>query len=117
MGATILVADDDATIVDLVADVLLDEGHTVLRAHDGGQALARLEADGLDLLITDNMMPGLSGLDLIRRMHAAPALAVPTILMSAAPVAPPPPPPTAFLPKPFDLDDLLHTVARLLPAR
>jgi CheY-like chemotaxis protein len=114
MGATILVADDDAAIVALLADLLDDEGHAVLRAHNGRQALAHLEAGGVDLLITDNMMPGLSGLDLIRRMQADPALAVPTILLSAAAVASPSPSPTVVLPKPFDLDELLALVADLL---
>lgn len=115
MGKTILVADDDPAIVALLADVLGDEGHVILRARDGRQALARLEAGGCDLLITDNMMPRLSGVDLIRRLHGRPDLAVPTILMSAVAPPAPPPPPVAFLPKPFDLDHLLALVARLLP--
>lgn len=118
VGATILVADDEAPIVEVVAALLEDEGHTVLRAFDGQQALARLEADGFDLLITDNMMPRVSGLDLIRRMIERPELAVPTILMSAVRPMILPLPPIVFLPKPFDINHLLAVVTRLLhPAR
>lgn len=114
LGATIPVADDEASIVDLVATVLEDEGYTVLRAHDGGAALALLERDGLDLLITDNTMPRLSGLALIRHMQGHPGLMVPTILMSAIAVVESPPPPTVFLRKPFDLNQLLAVVGALL---
>jgi DNA-binding NtrC family response regulator len=113
MSATILVADDDAPIVEIVAAVLEDEGHTVLRAYDGAEALMHLDRDGLDLLVTDNMMPRLSGVELIAHLHAHPRLAVPVILMSA--VTPVRMPPTVtFLPKPFDLDRLTSLVDHLL---
>ena len=114
MGRTILVADDDPSILDLLDDVLTDEGYRVLRARDGAQALARLEAGGCDLLLTDNMMPVMSGTELIARLRERPDLAVPVILMSAAPPIPRPGPPVVFLAKPFDLADLLATVATLL---
>ncbi len=117
MGQRILVADDEPFIVDIVATVLEDEGHTVLRAYDGSQALARIENGGCDLLITDNMMPRLSGLELIRRLHEQPQLTIPTILMSAVHPDILPPAPTFFLPKPFDLEHLLSLVERLLPVQ
>jgi len=117
MGQTILVADDEPFIVDVVALVLEDEGHTILRAYDGSQALARIENGGCDLLITDHMMPRMNGLELIRRLHEQPHLTIPTILMSAVHPAIPPPAPTLFLAKPFDLEHLLSMVERLLPAQ
>jgi len=117
MGQTILVADDETFIVDIVATILEDEGHIVLRAYDGCEALARIEDHGCDLLITDNMMPRLSGSELIAYLFEHPALTVPTILMSAVYPAIAPPPPTLFLPKPFDLDNLLSLVEHLLTAQ
>ena len=114
MSATILIADDEPSITDLLTLILEDAGYTVICASDGRQALDEIERDGLDLVITDNMMPRLSGMDLIARMREEPTLAVPTILMSAVRPPTPPPPPTVFLPKPFDLDHLLTTVADLL---
>ena len=113
MPATILVADDDAPIVAIISAVLEDVGHRVLRAYDGAAALAQLLAGQADLLITDNMMPHLSGVELIAYLHDHPALAVPVILMSAvAPVRLPPA--VTFLPKPFDIARLDALVARLL---
>ena len=113
MPATILVADDEIFIVEFVTTLLEDEGYNVVRAFNGREALARLEHGGCDLLITDNMMPHLSGLQLIDHLRADPALDIPVILMSAA-LPSLPPPPTVFLPKPFDLDELLQQVAALL---
>lgn len=113
MPATILVADDELFIVEFVATVLEDEGYRVERAYNGREALTRLAHGGCDLLITDNMMPHLSGLQLIAHLRAEPRLDLPVILMSAA-TPQLPSPPTVFLPKPFDLDDLLARVAALL---
>ncbi|HET7040934.1 MAG TPA: response regulator, partial [Gemmatimonadales bacterium] len=85
----------------------------VLRAYDGTQALAILQGGGIDLLITDNMMPHLSGVELIAYLHDHPDVSVPVILMSAVtPVKMPPH--TTFLPKPFDIDSLASLVADLL---
>jgi two-component system sensor histidine kinase/response regulator len=117
MGQRILVVDDEPFIVDVVATLLEDEGHTVMRAYDGDQALTRIAHGGCDLLITDHMMPRLSGLELIRRLHEQLHLTIPTILMSAVYPASPPPAPILFLPKPFDLDHLVRLVECLLIAQ
>jgi CheY-like chemotaxis protein len=84
MPATILVADDEPTIVGLLADVLVLEGYRVLTAHDGREALAALERERPDLLVTDHRMPHLTGVDVIARLHADSARAIPAILMSSA---------------------------------
>jgi CheY-like chemotaxis protein len=114
MGATILVADDEPAIVELLAELLSAEGYRVLTAFDGRAALASLERERPDLLLTDQRMPHLSGTELIARLHARPDLAVPTILMSSAAPVPGPPPPAVFFPKPFDLDRLLGLVVEML---
>lgn len=110
--ATILVVDDDPPIVDVFTDVLEFAGYRVLQARDGADAYRRVLLDHPDLLLTDNVMPGLSGVDLARRLQAdGPTL--PIILTSASKVSAVLPGVT-ILPKPFDVKDLTAAVARLL---
>jgi len=110
MAATILIVDDEEFIVDLLATLLEDEGYRVLRAFNGVEALRYLEQERPALLLTDNMMPQMSGLELVGYLHANPHLAVPVIMMSAVLLTPPPPPSIIFVRKPFDLDRLLATI-------
>jgi DNA-binding response OmpR family regulator len=58
----ILVCDDDKEIVEAIEIYLTQEGHEVLRAYDGQEALAVLKANQIDLLIMDIMMPKLDGI-------------------------------------------------------
>ena len=60
----ILVVDDDETIRDTLYD-LLSEEHDCQTAESAEQALARLEVDDYDVVLTDISMPGLSGLELL----------------------------------------------------
>lgn len=113
----ILIADDEPQIRNLLRELLSDEGYTVMTVTNGADALTQALAARPDLLITDNMMPRLSGLGLIARLRSIPALAIPVILMSANPPRPMPLPPTVFIAKPFDLDRLLILVAALLAHR
>ncbi len=114
MPATILIVDDEEFIVDLLATLLEDEGYRVLRAFNGVEALRHLEHERPALMLTDNMMPRMSGLELVRYLHANPHLAVPVIMMSAVLLTPPPRPPIVFVRKPFDLDRLLATIEQQL---
>lgn len=115
MSAIIVIADDDPAIRDLLAIVLGEAGHTVHAARDGDEALALLHRHRPHLLVTDHQMPGLTGTELLAHMAATPVDATPTLLISAVRPAPAaPPPPSLFLAKPFDLDDLLALVTRLL---
>jgi CheY-like chemotaxis protein len=82
----ILVVDDQPRLLTVVADMCEALGYRVLRALDGEAAL-RLIHDGIDLLVTDVRMPGLDGLDLLRRVRAErPAL--PVVVMTGYPDAP-----------------------------
>lgn len=98
----------------ILAACLEGEGYRVLRARDGVEALARLDRDRPDLVLADERLPHLRGSDLIARLRAGPAPAVPAILMSA--YAPVPLPGVAFLPKPFAIAQVLDTVAGALAA-
>ncbi|HZS82715.1 MAG TPA: response regulator [Stellaceae bacterium] len=64
--ATILAVEDDEEVRALIREVLAREGFRVLEAASGEAALAVLEAEPVDLLFTDIVMPGLNGLDLGR---------------------------------------------------
>jgi two-component system cell cycle sensor histidine kinase/response regulator CckA len=64
----LLVVDDDDGVLKLVCSVLSREGHKVLSAHDGSEALELVQAHGkeIDVLVTDIRMPGLGGHELAK---------------------------------------------------
>ena len=66
----ILLVEEDALIRMATADMLTDLGHEVVEAGDGTQALAVLEAEAVDLLITDIGLPGISGTELAKAARA-----------------------------------------------
>src|SRR5690349_22284378 len=80
----VLVADDDAWILRMVATVLEKRGYSVETATDGEEALARAVARPPDLLITDVMMPKIDGWSLVRQLRAHRELAMlPVIFLTA----------------------------------
>ncbi len=84
MAPHVLVADDDAWILRMVATVLEKRGYSVETAVDGEDALARALARTPDLLITDVMMPKIDGWSLVRQLRAHQALAMmPVIFLTA----------------------------------
>ncbi len=68
--ATILVVDDEAHIRDVVRYALERDGHRVVTAGDGEEALARVREGGVDLVVLDVVMPELDGLSVCRRLRA-----------------------------------------------
>ena len=64
MGVTILIADDEPNQLELLAFNLTQEGFIVHRAHDGKDALEKIEEINPDLAILDWMMPVYLGIDL-----------------------------------------------------
>ncbi|MFA5956775.1 response regulator [Hyphomicrobium sp.] len=81
--ATILLADDDAAVRDLVKRALISDGHTVHVTQDGVEALEALESGAveIDILVSDVDMPQLDGITLAEKALALkPGLAV--VLMS-----------------------------------
>jgi len=116
---TILVVDDDYLLVESLTDLLDMEGYRVVSAGNGKDGLARLEKEIPDLVLTDFMMPIADGLDLIWGVNALPKFrSLPIVVMSASPkyVALPARPlrVSAFLSKPFGLDELLAIIERLI---
>lgn len=115
---TILVIDDEALIGDFIAEVLEEEGYRVVTAVGGAQALTVLAALHPQLILMDMFMPGMSAMELLAQIRAAPEWRpIPVMLMSAS---------TSvdalvqqhgfagFLVKPFDIDVLLGRVKEVL---
>lgn len=81
--AKILCAEDDAWLRRAVELILSREGHSVTAVADGLEALSALRADRYDLLITDNNMPRLSGLELIHKLSTT-HVEIPIIMVSGS---------------------------------
>lgn len=106
----LLVVDDDPTVREIVAEVLADEGYAVARAGDGATALKLVDTLQPDVVVSDVMLPRLDGLQLAHHLQAK---GIAVILMSAG--SAPLKAGAHFLAKPFDLDDLVAAVSRVLP--
>lgn len=64
-----LIAEDDPDLLSIVSDYVRHCGHTVWSVSDGQQALALAAIHDIDIALLDVVMPGLSGVDLIPRLH------------------------------------------------
>jgi DNA-binding NtrC family response regulator len=118
--AHILVVEDEVTFRTVISAALLEKGHSVVQAGDGRTALALLQSNDVDLIITDVLMPDQDGIDLILKLRAAANL-VPVIAMTGYPdVA------TIYsevvktlgarrvLMKPFRMEELLSSIEEVL---
>ncbi len=80
----VLVVEDDPVIIELLAVNFELDGYEVRRAADGASALASARERRPDVIVSDVMMPVMSGLDLVRAVLADPDLAaIPVLLLSA----------------------------------
>ena len=116
---TILLVEDDDAVRGGVQAALVDAGHDVVAATDGHDALRRLEADpgAIDVLVTDLVMPMMSGRELARRARViVPDLPVLFISGYAPPADATFGPNDAFLPKPFDGQGLVRVVRQVCDA-
>jgi len=121
MSSRILIVDDDEVSCQLFAETLEQEGYHVDQAHSGDEALALLRDNLHDLLVIDVRMPGLTGLEVTRTVHAKQA-SLPIIVMTAFGSME-----TAieaihegafdFISKPMNLEEIKKTVSRALAQR
>lgn len=80
--STILVVDDEIGIRDLLREILMDEGHTVLTAENAKQAKEIRLSENLDLVLLDIWMPDTDGITLLKEWQAEGQLTMPVIMMS-----------------------------------
>jgi DNA-binding response OmpR family regulator len=114
----ILVVEDEASIRRLITGTLVDSGYHVDAAENGADAWEALQVKQYDLLITDNNMPKVSGVQLLQKLHAArhalPVIMATAILPEEEFARNPCLEPAATLLKPYALADLLKTVKAVL---
>ena len=83
-AATVLVADDDEDILLLVTARLRREGHQIVQARDGREALAAAREHRPAVAVLDVGMPGLDGLDVLEQIRADPELRTVRVLLLTA---------------------------------
>jgi DNA-binding NtrC family response regulator len=118
--ARILIVDDDEALREGIAETLGDLGHEPVQAADGETALARLARGGIDAVLLDLRMPGIDGIEVLRRLRSLPA-PPPVAVLTAVPTASNTIEAMRLgavdhLAKPVGRDDLAGLVARMLPA-
>lgn len=110
MNETIAVIDDDIHINNMLRELLERENYTVCSAFSGGEALAMLENNSVDLVLLDLMMPGLSGERVLPKIKNIPVIVMSAkadveskvdLLMSGA---------ADYITKPFDTKELLARI-------
>ena len=119
---TILVVDDNISILTQIENMLLQEGYSVITATTGEIALEIFNSQTIDLILLDVILPGISGLEVLAAIRASkpePKRTVPVIIVSVkssiedidlaiAAEA------TSYLVKPFRAEALLERVAQVL---
>lgn len=115
---TILIVDDEKEIAELLLTVVQKHGHKGIACLNGETALERIKKGGVDVLITDLRMPGMSGLELIRLTRQADkemevivitGYGTMEIFLEAIREGV-----SDFILKPFDMGQLLHSIDRVM---
>jgi two-component system response regulator AtoC len=120
-GSSILIADDDEPIRDLLRDILEPEGASIRLAASGKEVLAAIDAEEPDVTICDVRMPPPDGLAVLQALRDK-GVDLPVLIITAQPSS------TMtieamqkgaydYIAKPFDPDEILHTVQRALEHR
>ncbi|MDX1460606.1 MAG: response regulator [Xanthomonadales bacterium] len=81
MPETILLADDDIELCELLEEYLEQEGFDVQTAHDGVSAIRAARSPGLDAMVLDVMMPGMNGIDVLKELRQSSDL--PVVMLTA----------------------------------
>jgi DNA-binding response OmpR family regulator len=117
----ILLVDDDVSIRALVTEVLEQAGYEVEASVDGARGLEALQAKDYDLLVTDNQMPNLTGIQMVKALRGLGAT-LPVIMASGTVLTEevnhhPSFAISAILLKPYTIAKLLETVKEVLRDR
>jgi DNA-binding NtrC family response regulator len=121
MSTRILIADDEASIRDSIAEFLTSEGFETLTAPDGKTALEIIKGGSVDVLLSDVRMPGMDGIELIKQVNTYASDTLVILMTAFASVE------TAiqalrsgaadYMLKPLDLDELSLRIAAILERR
>ncbi len=111
----VLVVDDNKALADQFAAMLAASGYKTITATDGIEAIARVRADSPCLVLCDQMMPGMSGAEVLSSLRADPATAeLPFVMMRTAGMGTSTGlQPNASVQKPFIPAEMLCRVAEL----
>lgn len=111
----ILLVDDDPEILYIARYALEKGGHDVLSATTGVEAMTLARAEGLDVIVTDVVLPDMEAWDLLTRLRRGPAPATPIVLLTArqTPSEASHPGVVGVIEKPFDPLALETEIARL----
>ena len=111
---SILIVDDEESVRDSLYNWFMEDGYRVERAENAKQALTILESDTFDIILADIKMPGMDGLEMLRRIKVLKADSIVIVMTAFATVD------TAvqalkdgafdYITKPFDPDDLSHLI-------
>jgi CheY-like chemotaxis protein len=113
----ILIVDDEACLCELMAEILV-EHFVVITASNGKEALALVQKYKPDVIISDVMMPLMSGLELLKALRADPmSRHIPVILLSAAVSGLNIPEANAFIQKPFNIENLERVVTEIIKTK
>ncbi len=116
--AKILVVDDERNVRSLVKRILEEQGHQVVTLATGEEALVELRKNDFDLLVLDLKLPGISGVELLKRManegYTLPVLIISGITNAIPIVEAMKNGASDYLSKPFPSQDLLKKVTELL---
>jgi CheY-like chemotaxis protein len=113
--STILLVDDEPEMLELFSEILEMMDCSVIQAHDGQEALAMARAQPPDLVVTDWMMPRMTGLELCHRLRHDESLRDVPIIMHSSSGDPHDPDLHAFVPKDCSLEEFEDVVYRFLP--
>ncbi len=116
----IIVVDDEKTICDALEYLLTNEGYEVITAHDGEDALLKVQDEDPDLVILDVMMPGMNGFKVSRAIRKDPVYKrLPILILTVMDnkndkIAGHNSGADEYMVKPFELDELIVRVKCLL---
>ena len=117
----ILIVEDDLVTLETISFTLQAEGYDVLTANDGKKALDTVQREaGIDLVISDIMMPNMSGLGLLTMLHERYGNSLPVIFISALDhghlISSLSIGNTEFMGKPIDFEELVNKVRKFTKA-
>jgi len=120
-NARVLIVEDDREMCRFLSELLAEEGYDAEAVHDGAAALERHKQTGFDLTITDLMMPGMKGQELVRRLREVDPDTLVLVITAFGSIESAVETMRAgafnYLTKPFRTDEILLQVSRALEAR